>query len=354
MNIVFSEYNPLSIIYSGVNTIFSGSNQINKQLKRPNNNDIEKYNLIIFDMDGVLRIGNKSIPIARESFNKLQKTKIPLCIITNECRRTGKRLKKELKQMGYRINNDIKIITSGDLMLKQILYILEMETSKRRINFGIISEQDFFFFIKHNSLNNYKNVKFHWIHDKIIPTNLDYIVIGCLNNKNKIENEVESTSELTSFNDNDILINRCINWFKNNDKFELLLTCPDEDDVENINKVTTILPKQLLKIIDKKDKNLKILDKNIIIPGKPNPIFILDILNDNYGLNINPFNESEKSKVLMVGDNINTDIELANNLDIESCLVLTGVTRYDDIINIQSEKLQNINYIVPDISYLVF
>ena len=76
---------------------------------------------------------NKDIPIARETFNSLVNRNIPICIITNECRKSPKLIKKYLNERGFHMNNtqnntknttQIKIITSGLLMLNYISYII--------------------------------------------------------------------------------------------------------------------------------------------------------------------------------------------------------------------------------------
>ena len=118
MNIISSSYNPFNILYNGITYFWN--NEPNNYIKRPNHEDVKNLKLIIFDMDGVLRIGENPIAIARESFNTLRKLNIPICIITNEDRRSPKRIKKELKQMGFHINEDVKIITAGLLMLYHI------------------------------------------------------------------------------------------------------------------------------------------------------------------------------------------------------------------------------------------
>ena len=66
-----------------------------------------------------------------------------------------------------------------------------------------------------------------------------------------------------------------------------------------------------------------------------------------------------RGKILMIGDNLNTDILFGNKLQCDTALVMSGVTSYDDLVNIcryDMEKktiIDEINFIVPDISYMM-
>jgi len=62
-----------------------------------------------------------------------------------------------------------------------------------------------------------------------------------------------------------------------------------------------------------------------VIVGKPNKMIIDIILKDH---NID---KSELSKFIIIGDNPSTDICLANNIGVDSCLVFSGVIHnYDE------------------------
>ena len=58
---------------------------------------------VVFDMDGVLRIGNTKLDGSERIFNKLAKANIKSMIVTNECRYTVKELKDDLYEMGVSI-----------------------------------------------------------------------------------------------------------------------------------------------------------------------------------------------------------------------------------------------------------
>ena len=358
MNIISSSYNPFNILYQGVTYLWN--NEPNDYIKRPNKDDVKNLKLIIFNMDGVLRIGENPIIIAREAFNSLLKNNIPICILTNESRRSPKRIKKELKQMGFHINENVKIITAGLLMLYHISYLINPLTyhiinrktkaefknnkkifSSRKRNFAVIGEQDFFNYVKQNTLNRYENIEFYWIYDDTEPKNIDYFIIGSLNNTDNILD----------------IKNSIIKWIKLNQKAKFVITAPDKVDVENNEKLTTILPTMTLQLIKDefaKEENMveliKHINLNVEYPSKPNPTFIREELEFHYNIKLD---DTFKNNIMIVGDNIDTDIKLGEKLNCYKSLVLNGVTKHNDLYKLTKKDRDDIDYIIPDISYLI-
>lgn len=62
--------------------------------------------------------------------------------------------------------------------------------------------------------------------------------------------------------------------------------------------------------------------KKSSLVGKPNPI-IFEILEKDKGVNL--------SRCLMIGDNLESDILLAKKGGVDSFLVLSGVSKYEDL-----------------------
>jgi 4-nitrophenyl phosphatase len=73
-------------------------------------------------------------------------------------------------------------------------------------------------------------------------------------------------------------------------------------------------------------------DKKAQVVTKPDPRSLSIIMSD-HGIDLN----LNREKILMIGDNMNTDILFANNNKIDSLLVLTGVTSEENILKIESE-----------------
>ena len=310
MNNFLWKYNPFYLFISNYNSHPEYS------LKRPNLEYINNLELIIFGMDGVLRTNNKPINIAVESFNKIKKKNIPICIITNECRRSPKKIKRELKNMGYDLTN-VNFISSNFLMLKKIENICY---DNRKQNIGIISNQSFCSYIESNTKNKIKknNPNFYFIDNNIFPNNIDYFIIGCLDidSYNKYKNSISK-------------------WFLNNKNAKIILTCTDENNIDNEN----ILPKKIFNLYPEKNKEFDFV-------GKSNKAFILEEIKNYYGIN-----KINNEKILMIGDKLETDIEFANNNKFNSCLVLSGITKLE---NLNKDISKKIDYIIPDISYLCF
>jgi ribonucleotide monophosphatase NagD (HAD superfamily) len=59
--------------------------------------------------------------------------------------------------------------------------------------------------------------------------------------------------------------------------------------------------------------------------GKPNTYAIELIMKEN--------NITDKSRMIMIGDRPDTDILMANNAGIASCLVFTGVVKTEDEVD---------------------
>ena len=62
---------------------------------------LEGIKAVVFDMDGVIRIGNKKIEGAETIFDQLNSKNIKTMIVTNECRYTVKELKMTFVKWVY-------------------------------------------------------------------------------------------------------------------------------------------------------------------------------------------------------------------------------------------------------------
>lgn len=370
-------YNPISL---GFNYLFptSSSNYINNYqlIRKPKDNDISKYELIMIDMDGVLRNGNKKIGLADMVINKLNSFDSKYVIITNECRKEPRQIRQELKTMNINIPDSVPIVSASQLVKKTLLKSIignnskyEVKKNKESFNqkIGVIGTNNEYLYYK-KSFKNYTNVRVYWISNNNLPNNLDYIVIGCIDNNDNIDKH----------------FNKSLQWIMNNLDSTLIISCPDLQDIENKETITHYLPIPFLKELEtrvnnrdksinfnsiyldtEKNKNFdssafKINHKQIIV-GKPETDFVIDLLKYYKILdkNINNVDDlpSLKDKVLMIGDNLNTDIKLSEKINCDAALVLSGVTSNDDLVNIHSsyngnQLIESIKYIVPDLSQL--
>jgi len=266
---------------------------------------------VVFDLDGVLRIGDKLTNGAQFILEKLEKYNIKRMIVTNECRYTTSYLKDELEEIGLKIPKDTLFYTAA-LSCKDYLEkkLNRFPDSKHII--GIVGELGLFKTI--NQLNKYNNFK---IIDELNNNYSDckiFLVIGAVN-KIKITD-----------------LNKILKWIKKGAK--VIVTCPDTTDPSSKGDFNLGMPNHMLYMV-----GYNILTKKYNT-GKPNPLFKDEIMSQ---LEI-----TDASKILFVGDTIYTDIQLAEESNFKSCLVLSGNSKLDTLNNYTLEP----DYIINDVSEL--
>lgn len=371
-------YNPISL---GINYLFpaSSSKYINNNqlIRKPKSGDLDKYELIMIDMDGVLRNGNKKIGLSNLVIDKLNSMNKKYVIITNECRKEPRLIRQDLKSMNVNIPENVPIVSASQLVKKTLLKSILGSTSKQTLKtskdlfkqkIGVIGTDTEYLYYK-KSFKNYKNVRIYWINNNNLPLNLDYIVIGCVNNDDNVNNN----------------FNKSLKWLMNNPTATLIISCPDLQDIENKESLQYYLPipflKELETKVNTKDKVMKFnniyldIEKNKnfdpynfkinhdqIIVGKPETEFVLDLFKYYKIIDKNIDSVSNlpllKEKVLIIGDNLNTDVKLSEKINCDAALVLSGITSNDDLMNIHSsyngnKLINSIKYIVPDISQMI-
>jgi 4-nitrophenyl phosphatase len=80
------------------------------------------------------------------------------------------------------------------------------------------------------------------------------------------------------------------------------------------------------------------------VVGKPSGKF-MDLVVDRY--------ELDRSRTLMVGDRLDTDIEFGNQNGVQTCLVLSGVSSQADVDVLQDSDVQIPNYVRADLQALL-
>lgn len=266
------------------------------------------YKGVIFDMDGVLRIGNHPVKGASEIIEKLNNNNIKGMISTNECRYTDVELKDELTEMGVNIPDDWPIYTSG-MAVRDYLETKIKKHPERNFSIGIIGECGLFETI--NELTRHKNVEITDIPPKY-ETKL-ILIIGTVN-KIKITN-----------------LEKGLKWLKAGAK--VIKTCSDVSDPASKGDFNLGMPNHILHLLNYNIKSTKCYSL-----GKPHPIHAIRIRKNFPGV---PFDE-----LLFVGDTIYTDIQLAEESGMSSCVVLTGNTNKETLKNYIIEPDMVINSII--------
>lgn len=247
---------------------------------------VPKIKAVVFDMDGVLRIGNYPIKGSEKIFGLLKEKNIETMILTNECRFSTNKIRNDLENMGINIYNT-PIYTAGICVFNY----LNNKFTKGTNNFtlGIIGEEG----LKNElqPLSNLDNVKICDVPPKY-NTKL-FLVIGTVNNINML------------------VLEKAIKWVKAGAK--IILTCKDMSDPSSKGDFSLGMPKHILHLIK---YNLKAKSYAL---GKPSPLV------SNYIFK--SFPKLEPDEILFIGDTLSTDIRLAEESGMKSLLVLSGNTK---------------------------
>ena len=348
-------FNPINL-FTPLGHLFTYADNSSKLIKRPDKAYLKKSSLYIFEMDGVLLPYNNSLNIVKESFNLFKKNSItPTCILTDNTVYRPKIIKKQLKNKGYKLKDDTKVINSGYLTLKYLQNKVKqhpkiINQSNKIVKIGIIGEADLFHYIKNkfklelpNNIllkNNTKKIKFYWIQDNILPNNMDFMIFSILKNN----------QEYKSY------LSRSIKWIKYSPKTVFLLTSSNnklneiqKDVKENIEFHYPLeIFNSVINLTISKNPNLKNeINKNYILTSKQNKNLVEEVLEEEYGIEL----DDTSNPILMIGDNLDTDLEFSKSLKCDYCLVLTGQTKYNQLQSLEQKKIDEIKYIVPDTSY---
>ena len=342
MSSLFWNYNPIAITYYGLSSL--GSIFSNSTLNIKKVDKLDNYNLLIVNLDNVLIDDNyKAKCLAINSFNNLLSKFENICILSLNNRLTNKTIKKKLNDYGFNINDNIKFISTMKLSILKITQILENQkeivlvkkqqkkkqknrfiqnkntdknleknTYQENYNIGIIGNRDLFYLVKYYFNNIYSNINYYWIEDDIIPEECHLTIIGSPDNNEKINKNLEK-------------------WFSNIKKTEFLIM----NDVD-INDCYYYYSSYNLY------KTLNLSNTNIIAEHILDNEFILSYikkLEDDLKL--------KESRILNITNNY-----LLKSSNIENCL---SISNNSEIISkLENQKLNesDINYIIPDISYL--
>ncbi|MGA8264044.1 MAG: HAD hydrolase-like protein [Ignavibacteriaceae bacterium] len=223
---------------------------------------------ILIDFDGVIRIGKKTAKDAWEFFKFILDKKIPACILSNSTLRNGKDIKKFLSENN--IKTDIPVLTCADASLNYV-----KENYKKIAVFASVSTREMF--------NEY-----------LTDNNPEAVLVGDLSDKWSYE-----------------ILNQI---------FRFVLNGAD------------LIAMQKNKYWSPDDKNL-FLDAGAFISaieyatgkeakliGKPSPIF--------YHSGLKAIGFPENSEFVMVGDDIETDIDGAQKIGGKGILIYTGKAKY--------------------------
>ncbi len=265
------------------------------------------YEKIVFDMDGVIRVGNKLIDGSTETLEYMQRNGIKGALCTNEDRYTEEEIREDLYEMGFDIPDNWQVVTSG-MVVNGFLHRKIKKNHMIHYDIGIIGETGLY-----STLSTLTELDNCTVTEHPRQSNSNKIlVIGTLN-----------TMKMSS-------LNKALEWIKAGAK--VVTTCIDISDPASRGDFNLCMP----------NHTLHLLKYNVSVPkpyslGKPNPIYARYFIENG---NINP------SKTLFVGDTMYTDMRMAEENGLDSCLVLSGNTKKEALKRYVTEP----TYVLESIS----
>jgi len=251
---------------------------------------------VVFDLDGVIYRGDTLIPGAKEAVLQLRKKGFRVYFLTNANTHSRKARAQKLIDLGIETNHT-EVFTSSHGAAKYIES--NYPVSKRNVfvisGYGVEEE-----LLRHNAR------VVSWDKANIVVVGLDIHV-----NYEKLSQGFKAI-----YKGADFIATNCD------------ATYPVEDG---------LLPGAgaIVKFLEYSS------GKKPITIGKPNH-FIMDILLEETGL--------KKSEVIIVGDRLESDILLGKNTGIKTVLVLSGVTKKEDLKKLK--KNEKPDYVIKDVSEL--
>lgn len=243
-------------------------------------------------MSGVLTDGEVIFPSAIECLQKLQENQKDVIVLSNSPR-VPDSIREKLSKVGLVIN---KVITSGGFLLSDV---------RKPKYFTSILGRCFRLGNNHNTIFEQKDAKFNIVQS---IEEAEYILI------NKFLTNPAEFSEYKEL-------------LKKGVELGLTCVCPNPDIiVYHGNKI--IYPQGYL------GKKYEEMGGKVFYYGKPYTS-IYEYLSDLYSI--------DKSKSIMIGDNLFTDIRGANDYGIDSILITSGNHRNDNL-----EELIPLHGIIPN------
>ncbi|MFT4553209.1 MAG: HAD superfamily hydrolase (TIGR01450 family) [Chlamydiales bacterium] len=276
--------------------------------------DLQNIRAVIFDMDGVLRIGYDAIDGANDLINWMDDRGIPAVVLTNECRYTSDELRRDLKHMEISFPDSWGIYTSAMAM------------------------RDFF----QDHLKITKPVYVYVVGENgIRKASMQVEREGVTFTRDLPDEKLEDLSLYVVFGSVDRIqitdLENATRWIRAGAK--VITTCPDVSDPSSKGSTLVGMPNHLVHMIK---MYAPCVPYSI---GKPHPFMIKEALR----LLTEKDKTLEQNEILFVGDTIDTDIRIAFEACIPSALVLSGNTKADAI---ESNAVQA-SYVFPSVKELL-
>ena len=244
---------------------------------------ISLYDVFILDQWGVMHDGYKGYDHAINSVEKLIKENKKLIIISNSSKRKTSSISR-LKSLGFDKNHFIEVMTSGEMIWQEI------KTSIYKYG------------------NDLKNC-FH-IYDKSKEDGLEF------------RNGLEKFNFVSKVNDANFIL--ACTPFENTEPIDYI---PILKDAVDMNLLMFCANPDFVTIEKNNDKNMYCMGTiadlydhmggRVVILGKPSK--------EIYKVSCKKIEDFNKSKIVAIGDSLDHDILGANNFNIDSVLISSGI-----------------------------
>lgn len=250
----------------------------------------------VIDLDGTMYSGNNNIDGAIEFIEHLQEKNIPYIFLTNNASRTKKQAKEHMMNLGFKNIKDDDFFTSAIAAAKYVAR-----------NF---SERKCFVIGEDGLIEALNNEGFHFVQE-----NANFVFVGL---DRKADYKKYSNAIHNILNGAKFIATNTDRLLPNNGKFD----AGNGSAVAMLEYATQI-------------ESIKV--------GKPYSK-ILEILLFEYNL--------KKEDIILVGDNLETDIKLGYDSQIETIMVGTGVHTKDDIERLKvypTLYIDNLKELIPSL-----
>lgn len=255
----------------------------------------------LFDADGVLWIGDKVIPGAPETFDRLREMGINVFIITNNPTSTRHQLATKFMGKGFRDISDDMVISAG-YVTAQYLVSLGFTDKRRRV--FVVGEPGLIQEMRNNGINaigidDFPNVP-------IAQVEIPGDILACV-----VALDFDLTYRKLAIGNRVVV---------ENDALLIGTNCDNSLPLGAGIFVPDAMP------------NIAALEvstgRKAIVLGKPSKL-MFEPLRSLLHLN--------NEETLMVGDRLNTDIQFAKNIKSRGAIVLTGITTREDALSEKPE-----------------
>lgn len=250
----------------------------------------EKFNAVFLDSYGVLKNYNGLIDGVQDTITFLRRKGIAIRILTNDASRSQQQQVESFYKLGLKDIETHEVITSG-MMAKQFL--------QHKILNGKIA-----YLGTENSA------------EYILQSGLEHISVKDIN-----LNAINDISAFVFLDDEgfdwNVDINKTVNLLR---RKNIPVIVANSDKLYPVSKNdVAVATGGIAKLVE------NMLNKKFIHFGKPDSQMFMYAFDE-----LNSFGIFNKNEILMVGDNLNTDILGGNKFGVKTTLVLSGNTRADN------------------------